>query len=70
MMFGIEFTLLGGMLVVIVVITMNRAGFLGLLLFDLEIQKPNLATRLGKALSGFILMMMMWHCMGLASHRH
>ena len=69
-LFDVGFTLFGGMFVVIVVITMDRAGFLGFVAFDLEIQKPNLAVRLGKALSGFILMMMMWHCTGLASHRH
>ena len=38
--------------------------------FDLEMQKPNPAARLGKAFPGFILMMMMMrHCMGLASCR-
>ena len=40
-----------------------------LLLFSWKMQKPNLATRLGKAFSDFILMMMMrnawvWHHVG------
>ena len=37
------------MLVVIAVITMDHAGFLGFVAFDWQMQKPNLATRLGKA---------------------
>ena len=34
--------------VVIVAITMDHAGFLGFVAFDWEMQKPNLAARLGK----------------------
>ena len=60
----------GLLFVVIVAITMDRAGFLGFVAFEWQMQKPNLAARLGKAFSGFILMMMMQHCMGLVSHRH
>ena len=60
----------GMLFVVIATLTIDHAGLLGCIAFDFDMQKPNLAARLGKAFSGFILMMIMWHCMGLASHRH
>ena len=60
----------GILFVVFAAITMDRAGFLGFVAFDWKMQKHNLATRLGKAFSGFILIMMMRRCMGLVSRRH
>ena len=48
-LFDIEFTLFGAMLVVIVVIMMDSAGFFGFVAFEWQMQKPNLAARLGKA---------------------